>query len=161
MFKFLDNNERSGLFYFWDSSICTNKTSGDLKCCHHKKKINTIKMMPKCRAPSNKLFLFNSTSWNQLWRNVQMKTMLNAQNAMPLPHSCHTAATSSHCCRVNSWDPHGVPKGPLIKIVVHVYVICKNSENAINLSKKITARQWRGSGWAAARHSVHAAWNSW
>jgi hypothetical protein len=45
--------------------------------------------------------------------------MLDAQNVAP-----------------DSWNLHGVPKGPLIKVVDFAYVIRKNSENAINLSKK-------------------------
>jgi hypothetical protein len=52
---------------------------------------------------------------------------------------CRGTAVASlpHRCRVDSWDPHGgIPKELLIKIVVFVYVICKNSENAIILSKK-------------------------
>jgi hypothetical protein len=56
--------------------------------------------------------------------------MLDAQNAALLPH---------RCC-VDSWDPHGVPEDLLIEIVAFVYVMCKNSENVINLdnlSKKI------------------------
>jgi hypothetical protein len=65
-------------------------------------------------------------------------------------------------CRIDSWDPHGVPKDLLIKIVVFVCVICKNSENAIHLSKKnnngaVLTRQLCGIGAAAARHSLHAA----
>jgi hypothetical protein len=79
--------------------------------------------------------------------------MLHAQNVAPLLRRCYAAAAPllRRCCAaaapllrrccVDSWDPHGVPKDLLIKVVVLVYVICRNSENLINVSKKITTRQ--------------------
>jgi hypothetical protein len=57
--------------------------------------------------------------------------MLHAQNVAPLLRGC----------RIDSWDPHRVPKGPLIKVVVFVYVICKYSENGIKLSGGATSAQ--------------------
>jgi hypothetical protein len=50
---------------------------------------------------------------------------------------CRAAAAPLPChCRVDSLDPHGFPKDLLIKMIAFVYVICKNSANAINLCKK-------------------------
>jgi hypothetical protein len=52
--------------------------------------------------------------------NYSTLLLLDAQNAASLPRRC----------RVDSWDPHGVLKDLLIKIIVFVYVIviCNDSE---------------------------------
>jgi hypothetical protein len=48
----------------------------------------------------------------------------------PLLRRCRTAATAIHGTHTGS------QRAPLIKVVVFVYVICKNSENATNPLKK-------------------------
>jgi hypothetical protein len=62
--------------------------------------------------------------------------MLDAQNAAPLPCHCRTAAV----LLPRPFMGHRVPKVLLIKIVVFVYVLCKNSENAINLSLSLSLK---------------------
>lgn len=71
---------------------------------------------------------------------------------------CVVAASLPFRCPVDSWDPHGFPKGLLIMVVVFVYIICQISENAINRSeKKNRARHFHGSSAAAAWHPLHIA----